>query len=165
MNILILFLIVLLVILIYLYISKHENLSQTQLPFNPSSSLSNIWHVNEILNVGDSKLSPNGQYKFVVTEYGLEFYNPDWKQFNLYPVLLLGSSNADNNTQVKLINLPPKIGFQVTQISETGFSPIGDGLFTTINSNNLNNFSYFELTNDNINGYDTNNNLILQLQK
>jgi hypothetical protein len=164
MKILILFLILLLAILIYLYISKQENL--TQLPFNPSSSLSNIWHANEILNIGDIKSSPNGQYKFVVTEYGLEFYNPNWKQFNLYPTLLLGSSNADSNTQVKFINLPPKIGFQVTQINETGFlSIIGGGFFTTINSNNLNNFSYFELTNDNINGYDTNNNLILQLQK
>jgi hypothetical protein len=152
MNKVILFLVAILGVLIYLYTSKQENLTE--------STISDIWQVKETLNVGDIKSSIDGQNKFVVTDNGLEFYNHNLEKFNMYPYLL-GSSKKYSKTKVYITTQNNNIGFEINQDDISTFSPFAD-VFNILQPNNLNKFAYFKLTNENINGYDENNNLILQ---
>jgi hypothetical protein len=66
MNKTIMILLILLIYLIYLYYKNNEKYT---------NSNSNIWKIGETLKIGDVKSSPNGEYKYMMTENGLQYYS------------------------------------------------------------------------------------------
>lgn len=84
------------------------------------------WKISETLTIGDTKLSPNSNYKYVVTNKGLEYYEEPMKKYAKYPGMypsIIGNNQPSKNVSVTLLNKDNTSGFNVIQDNSTLFVP------------------------------------------
>ena len=147
-----LLILLILVILVCLYYKNNEKYT---------NSNSNIWKIGETLKIGDVKSSPNGEYKYMMTENGLQYYsqtNKIYEKYNnpnqgwwFYPTLE-GSKNSSTATL-------QSNGVYILFTNGSLTSPFNSQIGTFKNDDNKYILSNFAI-NGGYNVYDTNGKLL-----
>jgi hypothetical protein len=93
---------------------------------NDNQSQNSIWKIGETLTIGDIKSSPTGNYKYVVTNIGLEYYEEPMEKYKQYQGMypsIIGNNQPSKNVSVTLLNKDNTSGFNVIQVNTTLFVP------------------------------------------